>query len=209
MPRSARRDLRGVGRSGGKPLDQRQGLREAVEAIERGEAEVVVAAYFDRLFARWGHRPRWSSGSRVPEARYLLSTSGLSRTRAPGNGCQQRCSVPLPSTRGGPGRNALALRRPAPSLAGSRRGVTLRPEDRRAADRTFEVDPNTAPLGGRRLMRGGRPGPPWPMFVPSWRRRGSRSATGCRAASAALRVVLGEIHFGKYTPNLNAHPGDS
>lgn len=36
--------------SGGKPLSQRPGLREAVAAVEAGDAQVVVAAYFDRLF---------------------------------------------------------------------------------------------------------------------------------------------------------------
>lgn len=35
--------------SGGTPLADRDGLREAVEAVEAGGAEVIVAAYFDRL----------------------------------------------------------------------------------------------------------------------------------------------------------------
>jgi len=35
--------------SGGTPLDRRHGLRSAVEAIEAGHADVLVAAYFDRL----------------------------------------------------------------------------------------------------------------------------------------------------------------
>ena len=35
--------------SGGTPLDRRAGLRRAVEMVESGEADVVVAAYFDRL----------------------------------------------------------------------------------------------------------------------------------------------------------------
>lgn len=35
--------------SGGAPLSKRAGLRGAVEAIEAGRAEVIVAAYFDRL----------------------------------------------------------------------------------------------------------------------------------------------------------------
>lgn len=35
--------------SGGTPLEKRHGLRGAVEAVEAGEAEVIVAAYFDRL----------------------------------------------------------------------------------------------------------------------------------------------------------------
>ncbi len=36
--------------SGGTPLEQRAGMRQAVEAVEAGEAQVIVAAYFDRLF---------------------------------------------------------------------------------------------------------------------------------------------------------------
>jgi len=35
--------------SGGTPLEKRDGLRTAVERVEAGEAQVVVAAYFDRL----------------------------------------------------------------------------------------------------------------------------------------------------------------
>lgn len=36
--------------SGGSPLAEREGLRAAVEAVEGNQAEVVVVAYFDRLF---------------------------------------------------------------------------------------------------------------------------------------------------------------
>src|SRR4051794_38982223 len=35
--------------SGGKPLADRAGLRRAIEAVEAGQADVIVAAYFDRL----------------------------------------------------------------------------------------------------------------------------------------------------------------
>jgi DNA invertase Pin-like site-specific DNA recombinase len=35
--------------SGGRPLAKRPGMLEAVEAVEAGKADVVVAAYFDRL----------------------------------------------------------------------------------------------------------------------------------------------------------------
>lgn len=35
--------------SGGTPLAEREGLRAAVEAVEAGHAQVIVAAYFDRL----------------------------------------------------------------------------------------------------------------------------------------------------------------
>jgi len=36
--------------SGGAPLEKRPGLSQAVALIERGEADVIVVAYFDRLF---------------------------------------------------------------------------------------------------------------------------------------------------------------
>src|SRR5262249_20312216 len=36
--------------SGGKTLAKRPGLSAAVEAVERGKADVIAAAYFDRLF---------------------------------------------------------------------------------------------------------------------------------------------------------------
>src|SRR5260370_27586221 len=35
--------------SGGAPLARRHGLREAVELVEAGQADVIVVAYFDRL----------------------------------------------------------------------------------------------------------------------------------------------------------------
>jgi DNA invertase Pin-like site-specific DNA recombinase len=35
--------------SGGTPLERRSGLRSAVEAVEAGEVDVIVGAYFDRL----------------------------------------------------------------------------------------------------------------------------------------------------------------
>jgi site-specific DNA recombinase len=35
--------------SGGTPLAKREGLRTAIERVEAGEAQVIVAAYFDRL----------------------------------------------------------------------------------------------------------------------------------------------------------------
>ena len=35
--------------SGGKPLNERHGLREAIEAIEAGRASVLIVGYFDRL----------------------------------------------------------------------------------------------------------------------------------------------------------------
>jgi DNA invertase Pin-like site-specific DNA recombinase len=36
--------------SGGRALDKRPGLSEAVAMVENGEADVIMAAYFDRLF---------------------------------------------------------------------------------------------------------------------------------------------------------------
>src|SRR5450755_1034511 len=36
--------------SGGAPIEQRPGLREALRMVEAGEADIVAGAYLDRLF---------------------------------------------------------------------------------------------------------------------------------------------------------------
>jgi DNA invertase Pin-like site-specific DNA recombinase len=75
--------------SGGKTLAARPGLSAAVAAVEAGEAEVVAAAYFDRLFRSLSTQAEAierieSAGGRSPW------TSATSRTGPPGNGCQAR-----------------------------------------------------------------------------------------------------------------------
>jgi DNA invertase Pin-like site-specific DNA recombinase len=62
--------------SGGKPLEQRPGLSRAVAAIESGAADVIAAAYFDRLFRSLSTQGKSSSGWSARAGRSWLSMSG-------------------------------------------------------------------------------------------------------------------------------------
>jgi DNA invertase Pin-like site-specific DNA recombinase len=79
--------------SGGRPLDQRPGLGPAVQAVESGDADVIVGAYFDRLFRSL--RAQGEAVDRVgaPAARCSPSTSAGSRTATPASGCPAPCSA--------------------------------------------------------------------------------------------------------------------
>src|SRR3954447_23559634 len=84
--------------SGGKPLEDRAGLRGAVEAVEVGRADVIVAAYFDRLVRSL--RVQDDLVSRVEKAggQVLALDVGRVRTAVPASGCLAPCSAPWPST---------------------------------------------------------------------------------------------------------------
>lgn len=66
--------------SGGDPLEMRTGLRHAVEAIEAGRADVVVVAYFDRMFRSLDVQR--SVQARVREAGGRLETADLGEIRS-------------------------------------------------------------------------------------------------------------------------------
>jgi hypothetical protein len=74
---------------GGKPLEN---LRPVVEEIERGRVDVLVGAYFDRLFRNLREQKRSSTESSAPADRSSRSTSAVSRTGPPASGCLAPCS---------------------------------------------------------------------------------------------------------------------
>ncbi len=191
--------------SGGKPLDERQGLREAVEAIERGEAEVVVAAYFDRLFRSLGTQAEVVQRVESAGGQVLAIDVGTVSNESAG----QWLSATLLGAVAEYARRTGKERSGAAQARAIARGVppwgSVTPGYRRAADRTFEVDPNTAPLVAEAYARraAGATLADVRSFLAS-----SGITLSYRGVQTLLcsRVVLGEIHFGKYTPNLNAHP---
>jgi DNA invertase Pin-like site-specific DNA recombinase len=81
--------------SGGTALERRPGLRRAVEAIEAGEADVIVAAYFDRLVRSL--RVQDELVSRVERAggQVLAVDVGRVTNDSAGAGCQHRVRVVL------------------------------------------------------------------------------------------------------------------
>jgi DNA invertase Pin-like site-specific DNA recombinase len=72
--------------SGGTPLASRDGLRRAVESVEASEADVIVAAYFDRLVRSPRYRTSLCLASRLQAARSSRWIPGKSRTAAPASG---------------------------------------------------------------------------------------------------------------------------
>jgi DNA invertase Pin-like site-specific DNA recombinase len=50
--------------SGGAPLEKREGMRQAVEMVEAGKADLVLVAYFDRFVGHSRSSTRSSSASR-------------------------------------------------------------------------------------------------------------------------------------------------
>jgi site-specific DNA recombinase len=66
--------------SGGAPLEKRPGLSRAVAMVEEGQADVIVAAYFDRLFR--GVKVQAEVAQRVEEAGGRLFTADVGEVRS-------------------------------------------------------------------------------------------------------------------------------
>jgi len=66
--------------SGGAPLEKRPGLSRAVAMVEEGHADVIVAAYFDRLFR--GVKVQAEVAQRVEEAGGRLFTADVGEVRS-------------------------------------------------------------------------------------------------------------------------------
>lgn len=189
--------------SGGMPLDRRQGLRSAVEAVERGEARVVVVAYFDRLFRSL--RVQGEVVARIEAAGgelLALDFGTLSERTA-----AQWISGTMMGVVSEYYRRSVRERAGAAQERAVAAGVApfpnVPPGYLRGADGVLVVDPQTAPLVAAAFaMRteGATIGE-----VRAFLRDGGveRSYHGVQALLCS-RVVLGEIHFG-HLVNLTAH----
>jgi site-specific DNA recombinase len=188
--------------SGGKPLGQRPGLRRAVAAIETGAADVVAAAYFDRLFRS-------------------LSTQAEVIERVERAGGQVLAVDVGRMTNGSAGQWLSGTMLGAVSVY-YRRSIQERSGEAQARAVARGVAPwPKVPPGYRRDERGVlTPDETAPIIAEAFRRRADgatvkevraflaehavhRSYHGVLALLSS-RVVLGEIHFGKLV-NLEAH----
>jgi DNA invertase Pin-like site-specific DNA recombinase len=189
--------------SGGKPLDERPGLGPAVRAVERGEAEVVAAAYFDRLFrsltvqAEVVERVE-RAGGRVLAVDVGSVTNGSAAQWLSGT---MLGAVSEYARRTAAERSAEAQRR---AVA---RGVipwpNVPPGYRRGEDGVLQPDPETAPIVAEafRMRAGGAAVNAVREYL---RRHGIERSFHGVTALLASRVVVGEIHFGNLV-NLEAH----
>lgn len=188
--------------SGGTPLERREGLRAAVEAVEDGRAEVVVVAYFDRLVrslrvqgevvqrveAAGGGvlavdvgqvsertAAQWLSGTMLGAVNEYQRRSTAERSREAQASAVARGVPPWPQIPPGYERGADRRLVPSGDAPAVAEAFTLRAEGATIAEvRDF------------------------------LRRRGiTRTYRGVQSLLAS-RLVLGEIHFGDLS-NLNAH----
>lgn len=200
--------------SGGKPLAQRPGLLRAVEAIEAGDADVVIAAYLDRLARSVRVREDVierveACGGSVLTVDMGLQTNGtasqwltgtlssavgeyLRRTTAERSALAQQRSIdrgvaPWPNVPPGYVREIIGRRRNGSVISGR---LLPDPSTAPAVVEAFRMRLAGATLNEIRahLAKHGIP----------------RSYHGV-AAMLASRVYLGEVNFGDYAPNLTAH----
>jgi DNA invertase Pin-like site-specific DNA recombinase len=190
--------------SGGTPLEHRTGLRTAIEAIEQGKAEVIVAAYFDRL-----------SRSLTVQAELI------ERVEQSGG---QVLAVDVGQVTNGSAGQWLTATQHGMMAEYVRRMARERSGDatQRAVDRGVLPYPNV-PAGYERNDDGKLiPSSVAPAVAEAFRMRADgatietvtkylrendvqRSWYGVQKMLGS-RVYLGEIHFGHFTPNLDAHP---
>ncbi len=189
--------------SGGRPLAGRPGLLAAVASIEGGQADVVAAAYFDRLFrslatqAEVVERVENAGGQvlAVDVGQVTTASAGqwLSGTMMGAVSEYFRRSAKERSAEG----QARAVARGATPWARVNVGY------RRCDDGTLEPDPETVPLA-RRAFEMRADGKSITQIRHMLREHGVvRSHRGVQVMLAS-RVYLGEIRFGKLH-NIKAH----
>lgn len=188
--------------SGGTPLAKRHGLRGAVEAIEAGEADVLVVAYFDRLvrsitvqeeivrrvetaggrvlavdFGEITHdtAAQWLSGTMLGAVNEYTRRSIRERTRGAQERAVARGVPPWPNVTPGYQRKGDGRYEPSPAAPAVREAFAMRAEGARVADVRTHLE-----------------------------RHGVKLSYHGVCYLLASRVVLGEIHFGKLE-NLGAH----
>jgi DNA invertase Pin-like site-specific DNA recombinase len=189
--------------SGGKPLAGRPGLSAAVDAIEAGEADVVAAAYFDRLFRSLQTQAEVigrieSAGGQVLAVDVGQVTNGsagqwLSGTMMGAVSEYFRRSAKERSAEG----QGRAVARGATPWARVPLGYTRR------EDGTLEIDPDTKPIVLQAFeMRAA--GASHATIRKMLAEHGvERSHRGVQVMLAS-RVYRGQVHFGEHH-NPNAH----
>jgi site-specific DNA recombinase len=191
--------------SGGKPLEHREGLRLAVEAIENGQADVIAAAYFDRLFRSLtvqaevververaggevlavdvgqvtnGSAGQWLSGTMLGAVSEYQRRTTAERTREAQARAIARGIVPWPNIP--PGFETRLKDKPL--IPNADAGVVVE---------AFRMRANPATIADVRAFLAAH---------------GIDLSYHGVQSMLRDRLYLGEIHFGSYEPNLSAHP---
>jgi DNA invertase Pin-like site-specific DNA recombinase/DNA-binding TFAR19-related protein (PDSD5 family) len=189
--------------SGGAPLARRPGLRQAVELVEAGGAEVIVGAYFDRLVRSVCvqleviERVEQAGGEVV-----ALDVGKLTNGSA-----SQRLSSTMLGAVAEYARGMTAERTQEAKERAVARGVppfpNVPPGYRRGEGQRLEVDPETADAV-REAFRLRAEGATIASVRDYLRTAGIRRSYHGVLAMLGSRVYLGELHFGAIA-NLDSH----
>lgn len=201
--------------SGGKTLDKRPGLNAAVMAVEAGEADIIVAAYLDRLTR--SVRTRADVIERVEAAGGMVLTvdMGVQTDATAGQWLSGTLNSAVAEylRRTTAERSAIAQQRsidrgviPFTNVPpGYKRTVVGRTTNGRAIHGPLEPDPVKASIV-KSAFRMRAEGETIADIRDYLRANGIRRSYHGVGHMLASRIYLGEINFGDYTPNLTAHP---
>lgn len=190
--------------SGGLNLDERPGLGPAVHAIEHGQADVIIGAYFDRLFRSL--RAQGECVERVEHAggRVLAVDVGQVTNSSAG----QWLSGTMLGAVSEYQRRTTAERSREAQQRAINRGVPPWPRTTtgyaKRDDGTYAPHTRHAPAvraAFERRADGGTVREARQILLD----HGIQVTYAGMVKLLRSRVVLGEIHFGHYTPNLTAH----
>ena len=190
--------------SGGADLTRRPGLGPALQAIENREAEVLIAAYFDRFFRSMTVQAQVIARVENAGGQVLAVDFGLVSHTTAAQWLSASVSGMMAEyyRRAATERNAESLQRAITRGAPPWPRVTT--GYRRRDDKTYEPHPDLAPVVRQAFELRAR-------HATVSEVREHLQAAGVTITYPgtvkllASRVVLGEIHFGEFTPNLNAH----
>ena len=189
--------------SGGTALERRAGLRRAVEAVEAGDADIVVASYFDRLVRSLRVQDELVSRVEAAGGQVLALDTG----RVTNGSAGQWLSGTMLGAVAEYARRTAAERSGEAQARAVARGVlpypNVPPGYERDADGILEADPATAPAVAAAFELRAAGAPIWEVRAHLAAHGIERSSHGVQSLLAS-RVVLGEIHFGKLV-NLTAH----
>ena len=191
--------------SGNALLDKRPGLSQAVTAVMTGSAEVIVGAHTERLW--WNHEVRaqvlrlveaaggqvWSSDEgRLSNGSAADEFSGTVRTAADRLSRQQNAEKSRTAVQRAINRGVI----PYPDVP---------PPFRLTDDGKLETVPELVPvvLDALRMRADGESIEKVRAFLAEHGIR--RSYHGVQSMLSS-RLLLGEVHFGSFTPNLDALP---
>lgn len=188
--------------SGGALLHERPKLRAAVEAVERGEAHIIVAERFDRLFRDLDvqreviQRVEAAGGRLVTAAGKISHATAEAELHANLNGAIAQYTKRTAMERSWDAveiaieEGRVPWKSSTPGYDTDEHGRLVPNEQAEIVERAFQMRADGATVARvRELLRESGI---------------ERSYHGVMTLLKS-RVVLGEIHFGRHTPNLRAH----